>query len=122
MQLVFQGLPVNPPDVVTWLYLFAVSICGCIGQTTLSAGAQMIDASTTAVIRNCDIGFVLIWQIFLLQQFPTKWSIMGLVLITSCTLIMAFTKSTKLPSDLNEEERVDNSISGDIELEEISST
>ena len=48
--LIVQGLPVNPDSITTWIYLILISICGCIGQTTVSKGAQLISPLKTSVI------------------------------------------------------------------------
>eukprot|EP00012_Vannella_robusta_P011993 CAMPEP_0206205182 /NCGR_PEP_ID=MMETSP0166-20121206/14040_1 /ASSEMBLY_ACC=CAM_ASM_000260 /TAXON_ID=95228 /ORGANISM="Vannella robusta, Strain DIVA3 518/3/11/1/6" /LENGTH=146 /DNA_ID=CAMNT_0053625097 /DNA_START=609 /DNA_END=1046 /DNA_ORIENTATION=+ len=101
--LVFQGLPILPHDPITLLLLGSLSLCGCLGQTTLNKGAQMIDASKTSVLRNADIAFVLVFQIVLLGELPTIWSSIGLLLISSCTILIALTKSSALPSKTQDE-------------------
>ena len=63
----------------------------------------MIDASKTSVLRNADIAFVLVFQIVLLGELPTIWSSIGLLLISSCTILIALTKSSALPSKTQDE-------------------
>ena len=101
--LIIQGPFVIPKDLTTWIYLLAIGAGGCIGQTTLNKGAQLIDASKTSVIRNADIGLVLLWQLIFLQEIPTLWSFIGLVLITICTLVIGLSKSAPIPDDAQEE-------------------
>ena len=93
MLFLFQWPPVNPPDLLTWVLLVAIGLCGCLGHTTLNLGAQLVDASRTAVLRNADIAFVLLWQVVLLHQLPTLWSWIGLMLICISTLFGALTKA-----------------------------
>ena len=105
MLYVFQGPFVNPPDIWTWLLLVFIGLCGCIGHTTLNKGAQMVDASRTALLRNADIGFVLFWQLAFLHEWPTILSWLGLILISASTLFGALAKSKK-PSPLTNEDVV----------------
>ena len=108
MLLIFQE-PVIPADLATWLMLILIGLCGCLGHTTLNKGAQLIDASRTSVLRNADIAFVLIWQIALLGEYPTGWSIIGVILICSSTLVGTLTNpkgTTKIdPQDTELDER-----------------
>lgn len=120
MLLIFQS-PILPPDLYTWVLLIIIGICGCLGHTTLNKGAQQIDASRTAILRNADVAFVLFWQIIIFNEFPTGWSIIGIILITSSTFILALVKSrnvnknniiTDKEVDINENDE----ISVDIEM------
>ena len=113
---IFQGPFVLPKDITTWIYLIAIGIGGCIGQSTLNKGAQLIDASKTSVIRNADIGLVLLWQLIFLHEIPTLWSSIGLILITICTVATAVSKSSPAPQTNNEIEFSEDS---EIEMDEI---
>lgn len=102
----FEGFPVMPPDAETWVYLILLSICGCIAQTAFNYGGQMIDATKTSVFRSTDVAFVLLWQITLLHQIPSVWSLVGIFLVCSCTIMMGFAKSrnqTKSTPNLDDE-------------------
>ena len=106
LMFIIQGIPVLPKDMGTYILLLCISMCGCVGQTTLVKGAQLIEASKTAVLRNADIGFVLLWQVIFLHLFPTFWSMLGLALITACTIIAAVTRSP--PSESLSEEVIED--------------
>lgn len=116
MLVIFQE-PVLPPDLMTWILLIFIGLCGCLGHTTLNKGAQLIDASRTSVLRNADIAFVLLWQVTLLHELPTGWSFIGLILICSSTLVGALTKpKPKLEDELESDSAIEN----EIELEVLS--
>ena len=118
--LIVQGLPVNPDSITTWIYLILISICGCIGQTTVSKGAQLISPLKTSVIRNIDIAFVLLWQVIFIHQIPTIWSMIGVVLICGCCILIAIVKPKPQPKPSTEEEsnnEIINNITSEIEIE-----
>ena len=118
--LIFQGWPVLPADLTTWILLVLISVCGSVAQTTMNKGAQMIDASKSAVLRNADIGFVLLWQILLFQELPTLWGWIGLTLICACTIMVAITKSSGKTAVQNKEDTESTEPEEtEIELEEI---
>src|SRR3990167_5057209 len=95
--MIFERPIPIPADVETWVLLGAVCALACIGQTCLNFGAQRTAASKTAMLRNLDIAFVLLWQILLLGQLPTLWSTLGLILLTSVTIFVSLRKSAPVP-------------------------
>ena len=97
--LVMQGLPVIPPDALTYLLLIGIAISGCIAQTCFNKGAQKIEASKTAAFRSTDVAFVLLWQVTLLHDVPSWWSFAGIACVCGCTLIMAFWQPPKPSTD-----------------------
>lgn len=97
--LIFQGLPVIPPDWESYFYLIAISVCACAAQTFFNKGGQMIAATKTAVYRSTDIVFVLVWQITLLHEIPSLWSLFGMFFVCLCTLMISFSKVTTVKEE-----------------------
>jgi hypothetical protein len=93
-----------PPDWQTWVELISTGCVGFLAQTALNNGGQMIDATKTSVLRCMDIFFTLIWQITLLSDIPTLWSLLGMGLIVGSTIFAVLAKNTNVqkPPQLDE--------------------
>lgn len=118
MLFLFEGYPVIPTDWISYVEVLIISLCGFVAQILFNRGAQMIDSTKTAVFRSTDVIFVLFWQVTLLHEMPTWMSLVGISLICTCTIIMAFAKQKKVPvidDDDNEFENDDR----EIELESL---
>lgn len=109
---------VIPTDWQTWALLCVVGIIGFLGQTGLNTGGQMLDSTKTAILRYLDIVFALVYQILLLKEIPSVWSIIGIGLIIFSTILAILSKNlNKQPAKPSEQ--LEDPQDVEIELETI---
>ena len=80
-----QWKSIGEPKV--WVYILAMGPCGYAGQILLNRGLQMGAAAKTTLARNLDIVISFALQSFILRDPVDLWSVVGALLITTCTLL-----------------------------------
>ena len=80
-----QWKSIREPRV--WAYILAMGPCGYAGQILLNRGLQMGAAAKTTLARNLDIVISFVLQLAILRDPVDLWSVVGALLITTCTLL-----------------------------------
>jgi drug/metabolite transporter (DMT)-like permease len=72
-----------------WLAVLGAGFFGFIGQLMLTRGFQLEKAGIAAVMRNLDVVFVFIWDLTLLGERISLWSVAGAAIICGCAILIA---------------------------------
>ena len=83
------------PDMTQILVLIAIGIMAFLGQCTLNSGLQHAQAGPGTVMRNLDVVFSYIYQVFLLHSAASIFSIVGAGLIIFSAGLVAYAKWLK---------------------------
>ena len=75
--------------------LALIGVMGFFGQWFLNRGMQLERAGPASLMRNIDVVLAFVYQVTLLGEPINGWSIAGALLITSCTALVAWSKSTR---------------------------
>lgn len=90
MALIILQRPVWRPTPVQWAVLSGAGLAAFVGQCLLNAGLQLAPAGPGTVMRNLDVVFAFLYQVFLLHDAAKPTSVAGASLVTlSAALIVA---------------------------------
>lgn len=77
------------PGPIDWLLLVAIGITTQIGQVFLTRGLAIERAGRATSVGYLQVAFAMIWQLVVLGDVPTPWTIAGASLILGGTLVVA---------------------------------
>ncbi|GLD99289.1 hypothetical protein PINS_up008007 [Pythium insidiosum] len=72
-----------------WLAVLGTGVFGFLGQLFMTRGFQLENAGTASVMRYLDVVFVFIWDLTLLHERISAWSVLGAVIICSSAIAIA---------------------------------
>lgn len=71
-----------------------------LGQILLTMSLQMEQAGPVAIARSADIVFAFLWQVMFFNEIPSKFSILGAILVLSSVMLVGVRKwAVALPAD-----------------------
>ena len=82
-----------PKDLYASHCLFAVGILTLMGSCCNALAMKTHTSTVIGVIRNLDVVWGFLLQYFILQIWPTMWSVAGSVIIVVDTIIVCFRKN-----------------------------
>jgi len=77
------------PGPIDWLLLVAIGVTTQIGQVFLTRGLAIERAGRASSVAYLQVAFAMIWQLVVLGDVPTPWTIAGASLILCGTLVVA---------------------------------
>jgi len=77
------------PGLIDWLLLVAIGVTTQIGQVCLTRGLAIERAGRASSVAYLQVAFAMIWQLIVLGDVPTPWTIAGASLILGGTLVVA---------------------------------
>ena len=87
---IMNEIEMKPLDEWTdYLCLFGVGIVGYCAQISMTLSSKLLKPSTASIIRNTDLIFSFIWQIWLFHTIPNELTISGAILILISILVLS---------------------------------
>ncbi|HEU4734691.1 MAG TPA: DMT family transporter, partial [Kofleriaceae bacterium] len=77
------------PQPIDWLLLIAIGVTTQIGQVFLTKGLALESAGRATSIGYLQVAFAMLWQLIVLGDPPTGWTLAGASLILGGTLGVA---------------------------------
>lgn len=87
--------PMWPETTFDWFIHISIAVTAFIGQCLLNRGLQLAPAGPGTLMRNLDVVFAFIFGITILGEIPRWTSVVGAIIILSCTIGMAMRKWLK---------------------------
>ena len=84
------------PQPIDWLLLVAIAAATQTGQVFLTMGLAIERAGRATTINYLQVAFVMLWDLALLGNVPSPWTIAGASLILGGTLLVAQVRSVGL--------------------------
>lgn len=84
--------PMMPESLYDWFIHIVIAISAFIGQCLLNSGLQLCAAGPGTLMRNLDVVFAFIFGITILDEIPRWTSVIGALIILSCTVGMGLRK------------------------------
>jgi len=95
------GRPCLPACGITRLMMIGIGLLSFVGQILLTLSLQLEEAGKVSIMRKAgDILFAFLFQIFIFQDYPGVWSIVGAILVSVAVFINGSNKVVdNLPDD-----------------------
>jgi drug/metabolite transporter (DMT)-like permease len=84
------------PQPIDWLLLVAIAATTQTGQVFLTMGLAIERAGRATTINYLQVAFVMLWELAVLGNVPSPWTIAGASLILGGTLLVAQVRSVGL--------------------------
>lgn len=89
-----------PQNAYQWFLFITIGISGFLFQFALTSGIQRVKAGKASLVVYTQVIFAIFWDVVIWNHFPGILSLLGILVILTCTAIVIKYKPEEKPQDI----------------------